>query len=100
MSRPRARPRSRAASSVALIPLLFPRVAVVVVAVHLPEARLVVVAQLDPAHPLGALPEVEVRHEQASGAAVLGVERLVVVLVRDPRLAVAQILQREVRRVA
>ena len=53
-----------------------------------------------PAHPLRALPEVEVRDEQPRRAAVLRVERLVVVLVRDPRLAVADVLEREVRRVA
>src|SRR5271166_2077947 len=48
--------------SVALVALLEPRVAVVVVAVDLPEARLVVVQQTQPGHPLRALPEVQVRH--------------------------------------
>ena len=90
----------RAARSVARVPLLEPWVAVVVVAVALPEARLVVVAQLQPAHPLRALPEVEVRHEQPRRAAVLGLERLAVVAVRDPGLAARDVLQREVRRVA
>ena len=71
-----------------------------VVAVLLPEAGLVLVAQLEPAHPLGALPEVEVRHEQPRRAAVLGLERLAVVGEGDPRLAAGQVLERQVRRVA
>src|ERR1700758_2210281 len=48
-------PRSRPATSVAGVPLLFPRVSVHVIAVHLPEARLVVVPQRQAAYPLGAL---------------------------------------------
>ena len=52
------------------------------------------------AHPLRALPEVEVRHEQPRRAAVLGLERLAVVAERDPRLAARDVLEREVGRVA
>ena len=54
----------------------------------------------EPAHPLRALPEVEVRHEQPRRTAVLGVERLAVELERDPGLAVEQVLERHVGRVA
>src|SRR4051812_22874584 len=50
-------------SSITLVPLLLPRVAAVVVAVLLPEARLVPLHHGDPADPLGALPEVQVRHQ-------------------------------------
>src|SRR3954471_23631413 len=90
-------PRSPAARSVAPVALLFPRVAVVVVAVVLPEARLVLGAQLEAAHPLGALPEVEVRDEQPGRATVLPLERSPSVLVDDPGLPVGQIFERQVR---
>src|SRR3712207_7202404 len=40
-----------------------------------PEARLVLDGQREPAQPLGALPEVEVRDEQPDRSAVLGLER-------------------------
>src|SRR5205807_8936018 len=99
-SRRPARPHGRAASSVALVALLEPRVSVVVVAVALPEARLVLGAELDSPHPLRALPEVELRDEQPRPPAVLGLERLAVVGVGDPRLAAGDVLQREIRRVA
>ena len=56
--------------------------------------------QTQAAHPLGALPEVEVRDEQARRAAVLRLERLAVVAERDPRLAARDVLERQVGRVA
>ena len=56
--------------------LLAPRVAVVVVAVALPEAGLVAVAQLQRAHPLGALPEVQVGDDDAHRATVDRLDRL------------------------
>src|SRR6476659_6271623 len=92
--------RERAATSVARVPLFFPRVTVVLVAVALPEARLVLGPQLDAADPLRALPEVEVRNEQPRGPAVLGVERFTPKLVRDPGFPLTEVLEREVRRVA
>ena len=58
--------------SVALVALLEPRVAAIVVAVALPEAGFVVVEQLQTGDPLGALPEVEVRDQQTGRAAVFG----------------------------
>src|SRR3954453_5715778 len=94
------RPRVRTATSVAGVPLLFPWVTVVVVPVGLPEPGLVIQAQLDPAHPLRALPEVEMGNEQPCRPAVLRLERLAFVLVRAPRLAVPYVVEREVRRVA
>src|SRR5439155_7393906 len=89
-----ARRRRRASSSVARVPLLAPWVPVHVVTVRLPEACFVVVHQLEATDPLGALPEVEVRDEQPRGAAVLRRQRLAVVAERDPRLAVADVLER------
>ena len=53
------------------VPLLQPRVAVEVVAGLLPEPGVVVGHHHQPAHPLRALPEVEVRHQQPGRAAVL-----------------------------
>src|SRR3954451_18739990 len=99
-SRRRCPKPAPAPRSVAPVPLLQPRVAAKVVAVRLPEAGLVLVPELEAAHPLGALPEVEVRDEQPYRAAVLRVERLAVVAERDPGFAVDQILERDVRRVA
>src|SRR3712207_9214887 len=54
----------RAASSVAAVPLLEPWVPAIVVAERLPEPRLVEPGQREPAEPLGALPEVQVGHQQ------------------------------------
>src|SRR3954447_9111304 len=88
-----------AARSVACIPLLFPWVTVVVVAVALPESGLIVRAQLDPANPLRTLPEVVARDEQPRRATVLRGERLVLILIRDPRLAAAHVGERQVGRV-
>src|SRR6266545_4644278 len=92
--------RATRVALVAPVPLLAPWIAVVVVAVLLPEARRVLGAQRQPAHPLRALPEIEVRHEQTRRPAVLGLERLAVVPECDPRLASRHVLERKVRRVA
>src|SRR4051794_8572286 len=73
--------------SVAPVTLFLPGVAVVVVAVDLPEAGLVVVEELDSTHPLGALPEVEMRNQKARRPAVLRRERLASELVSDPGLS-------------
>src|SRR5689334_3296469 len=53
------------------VPLLLPVVGVVVVAVPLPEARLVDRRQLDPVQPLRALPEVLRGYEEAHRPPVL-----------------------------
>src|SRR6266850_932602 len=45
------------------IPLLFPRIAVRVIAVSFPETKLVVIQQQEPAHPLHALPRIQMRHD-------------------------------------
>src|SRR5215217_4323446 len=82
------------------VALLAPGVAVVVVAQGLPEAGFVFSDQPQSSHPLGALPEVEVRHEQAGRTAVLGLERLAAVGVSDPGLAACNLIQRQVRGVA
>src|SRR5689334_19000626 len=66
---------------------------------RLPEPRLVLVEQPQAAHPLRALPEVQMRNEQPRGPAVLGIERLAVVRERHPCLPSGQILDGDVRRV-
>ena len=66
----------------------------------LPEARLVLVTQLEAAHPLRALPEVQVRHQQAGGAAVLGIERLAVIAECNPGLTVGHVLDRQIGGIA
>src|SRR5688500_9614141 len=77
-------------SSIPLIPLLEPRITPVVVTAHLPEALLVLGEQGQTRHPLRALPEVEVRHEQARRATVDVGQRCAVDVPHDPGLAVGE----------
>src|SRR5205085_9996664 len=79
------------------VALFLPVVRVVVVAVALPEARLVGGAKLEPAEPLGALPEVAARHDEPERPAVLGRERLAVGLVGDERVLILERRERQVR---
>src|SRR5690606_20496419 len=74
-------------ASITLVPFLAPGVATVVVAVPLPETRLVVVHELHAGHPLGALPEVQVRNQQPYRSAVFDRQRRAVELPHEPRLA-------------
>src|SRR5262249_10974739 len=62
------------------VALFLPVVRVVVVAIALPEARLVGGAELERAEPFRALPEVPTRHDQAERPALLWRERLPVPL--------------------
>ena len=68
----RARPPAGSRSVVAPVALLPEGVAVDVVAVALPEARLVTGTQLEGPHPLGRLPEVEVRMTRRTGPPWMG----------------------------
>src|SRR5215203_3525678 len=79
--------RGTLAISVSPVALLAPRVAMVVVAEGLPEARLVLGHEPEAPYPLGTLPEVEVRDEKAGGAAMLRREWFSFVGVGDPGLA-------------
>src|SRR5688500_5842424 len=65
------------------IPLLAPRIPVHVVAVLFPEPGRVGGAEFDPADPLGALPQVQPRHQAAQRPAVVGGEVLAFPLVRE-----------------
>src|SRR5919197_2560342 len=100
-SPPRATARELARGSrVTAVPLLTPRVAVVVIAERLPESGLIALHEAQLPHPLRALPEVEVWHEEARGTAVLGRERHTVVSHRHPCLAAGHVGERQVGRVA
>src|SRR5262245_4639263 len=68
---------------VAALPFLAPGIASHVLTVLRPEAWIVLLQQLEPAHPLGALPEVEVRHQKADRPAVLRGQWLAVVAQRQ-----------------
>src|SRR5262245_41824661 len=92
-------PAGGGAASIAVIALLTPGVSVDVIAERLPEARLVVLHELQPADPLRRLPEVEVRDQETRRAAVLWRQRLAVEPGRHQALATAQILERQVGRV-
>src|SRR6267378_7078168 len=78
------------------IPLFRPRVAPHVIAVLLPESGDVLVDQRETPYPLRALPEIQVRHQQPGGPAVLGCEPLAVPLERDQVVRAVQIRERQV----
>src|SRR4051812_32001821 len=88
--------RATQASTVAEA-LFLPRVGVVVVAVPLPEAELVVVEELEPPDPLGALPEVALRDQEAERVAVLELERLAAERVGEHHVVIVEHRQRQVR---
>src|SRR3954470_17303893 len=81
--------------SVALITLLKPGIPAVVISERLPEAGLVLLGEGETADPLGALPEVQMRDQQARRTAVLGFEVISVELVDDPRLATGDVVDRQ-----
>src|SRR4030095_17008366 len=85
-------------NSVPRVSLFLPWISVDVVTIALPESRFVAIQQRHPAHPLGALPEVQMRDEQAGRTTVLRRQLIAVEVERDPRLPVQEILQRQVRR--
>src|SRR5262249_61796452 len=87
------------AVSITVIALLTPGVSVDVVAEGLPEARLVVLHEPQPADPLRRFPEVEVRDQKTRRAAVLWRQRLAVEPGRHQALATEQVLERQVGRV-
>src|SRR5437588_9595326 len=78
------------------VTLFLERERVVVVAADLPEAALIVVEELDLVGPLGALPEVALRDDQAERAAVLRFERLAVVVPREQHVVVHERVDRKV----
>src|SRR5262249_60254096 len=82
-------------------PLFLPRIAAHVIAPvlpFLPETGPVLVHQLDAADPLGALPGVKPRHDQAQRIAVVWLQGLTVVLPGKEAILAEEIVQRQVGR--
>src|SRR4029077_4717603 len=92
--------RREGTASITVIALLLPRIAVDVIAERLPEARLICVHETNPLHPLGAFPEIKMRHEQPGRTAVRRKDRQALVSGRDHGLAADEIGDGKVRRVA
>src|SRR5687767_9195016 len=69
--------------SVTLVTLLPPRIAINVIARLLPEARLVLVDEAQAPDPFGALPEIEMRHQEPRRSAMRGRERQALIMGRD-----------------
>src|SRR5215510_11118970 len=93
-------PAGGGAVSISVIALLTPGVSVDVVAERLPEARLVLLHEPQPADPLRRFPEVEVRDQESRWAAMLRRQRFAVELGRDQALAPEQVFERQVGRVS
>jgi hypothetical protein len=82
------------------VALLFPRVAVGVIAIALPEAKPVVIQQHKSEHPLHALPRIQMRHDQPQRTAVLRREWLADVFERKEDVRTKQVIARNACRVA
>src|SRR5437868_12116549 len=78
------------------VPLLVPRISPHVVAVALPEAGAVAVGEFEAAEPLGAFPEVEVGDDETERAAVVGGQRLAVVVGSQEDVVAVEVRQRQV----
>src|SRR5688500_12039754 len=87
-------------SGITLVSLFAPWITAIVVAELLPETWLVTVQELESAHPLRALPEVEMGDEQAPRSTMLRRQRRAVVSESDPRLPARDVGKRQVRGVA
>src|SRR5664279_1308461 len=81
--------------SISAVTLLSPWVAVAVSPGSFSRPRFVVVGQVDSPDPFGALPEVQVRHQEAGWAAVLRRDRPIVVPVGDTTGHFEQVLERQ-----
>src|SRR5438105_10413679 len=82
------------------VTLFLPRIAVIVVPVAFPESGPITTQELEPGHPLGALPEVQVGKEQPQRPAVLWTDQLTVAPVDQHVFGTQEILQREIGRIA
>src|SRR5712692_9955549 len=71
----------------------------VMVAAHFPESAPVVRAELERAHPLGALPAVELRHHQPQRIAMVRLKLLAVMPVREHRVLGEKLVERQVARI-
>src|SRR5689334_4401739 len=87
-----------AAVSITVVSLLFPRIAVIVIAQRLPETAFIPFHEAQSPQPFGAFPEVEMRHEQPGRAAMHRQKRQALVAGRDHALATHEIRDGKVRR--
>src|ERR1051325_8314247 len=85
---------------VTVVPLFAPRISVAVISVDFPESGLVVLHESEATYPLGRLPEIEMRHKEASGPPVLGREWLAVILPDNERFSVPHILDPQLARIS
>src|SRR5208282_613116 len=82
------------------VALLAPRVAVIVIAAHLPEARAVLGGKLDALQPLGTLPEIEPGNDHAHRTAVLAAQGLALPARGEKHVAACELGERHVGGVA
>ena len=73
------------------VPLLSPRIGMIMVAALLPEARAVAFHEFQAIEPFGALVEVEFRDDQADGAAMFNFKVLPVVSDGNQHIVVIQV---------
>src|SRR5262245_32474424 len=84
------------AVSITVISLLFPGVAIVVIAQRLPEAALILFHESQSAHPFSTFPKVKMRHEQPRWTTMRWQNRQALVSSRDHALAANQIGDRDI----
>ena len=76
------------------VTLLLPRVGVVVVASHFPEAQAILSHEFQASHPLGALPEILLGHYQPQGIAMFRSQRSIIVPIGEEYIIVHQDFER------
>src|SRR6185369_2755574 len=84
-------------ASIAVITLLPPGIAIVVITTRFPEPGLVLGHEAKPSQPFCALPEVKMRHQKSRGATVRRGKRQTLIAGRDHRLSRDQVGHRKVR---
>src|SRR5262245_1972656 len=85
---------------VSTIALLCPRIAVVVITAHFPEAGLVLGGELQLAEPLRTLPEIELGQHKADRPTVLAADRPALPTRGEQHVVTGECLERHVGRVA
>src|SRR5258708_23331141 len=80
-----------AAVSITVISLLFPRIAVIVIAQRLPETTFILFHEAQSPHPFGAFPKVKMRHEQPGWTTMRRQNRQALISARDHALAANEI---------
>src|SRR5579885_201521 len=78
------------------VAFLAPGIRVIVVAAHFPEPAAIPIAELDRAHPFGALPGIELRHDEPQRPAMIGFQVAAVVAMRQHHVVVQKFFNRQV----